>query len=128
VFFYYSDRFKKPNPFQADVVVAIDSVVEKKIAALERMESQFYEGGANGGPELMPGDPAGQEKRRAAVRTAFRNRDRDAARMYRDKLRELYGPDRGDKVDLAEAFEVCEYGRRPNAAELRRLFPFFDNK
>ena len=33
---------------------AIDSVMAKKVAALERMESQFYEGGANGGPELMP--------------------------------------------------------------------------
>jgi hypothetical protein len=25
----------------------------------------------------------------------------------------------------AEAFEVCEYGRRPSEQELRRLFPFF---
>ena len=26
----------------------------------------------------------------------------------------------------AEAFEVCEYGRQPTEADLRRLFPFFD--
>jgi LmbE family N-acetylglucosaminyl deacetylase len=25
----------------------------------------------------------------------------------------------------AEAFEICEYGRRPNKKELARLFPFF---
>ena len=38
----------------------------------------------------------------------------------------MYGEDRGKAVKYAEAFEVCEYGRRPNQAELRKLFPFFD--
>ena len=33
---------------------------------------------------------------------------------------------RGRKVRYAQAFEVCEYGRRPSEADLRRLFPFFD--
>jgi hypothetical protein len=28
-------------------------------------------------------------------------------------------------VKHAEAFEICEYGRRPDKAELKRLFPFF---
>jgi hypothetical protein len=28
-------------------------------------------------------------------------------------------------VKFAEAFEISEYGRRPNAEEIRRLFPFF---
>src|SRR5207244_3035164 len=28
----------------------------------------------------------------------------------------------------AEAFELCEYGSQPKAAELRRLFPFFGEK
>jgi LmbE family N-acetylglucosaminyl deacetylase len=48
VFMYYPDRFQKPTPFQPDVVVDIDPVIEKKLAALSGMESQFYEGGANG--------------------------------------------------------------------------------
>src|SRR3954453_10934723 len=43
VFLYYSDGFRKPNPFNPDVTVAIDGVMEKKAAALERLESQFYE-------------------------------------------------------------------------------------
>ena len=126
VFLYYSDHFRKPNPFQADVVVAIDPVAAKKVAALERIESQFYEGGANGGPELMPDDPKAQAKRRQDVRAGFQNRDRGPARQFKDKLTELYGADRAAKVEFAEAFEVCEYGRRPDAAELRRLFPFFE--
>lgn len=122
VFLYYSDRFQKPNPFRPDVVVSIDAVEEAKVAALERMESQFLEGGAVGGPELIPADEAGRTKRRAEVRAMFQNRDRQSAKLYRDKLVELYG-DRGSKVEFAEAFEVCEYGRQPDAAELRRLFP-----
>ena len=42
------------------------------------------------------------------------------------RLVELYGKDRAAKVQHAEAFEICEYGRRPDQAELKRLFPFFE--
>jgi hypothetical protein len=30
-------------------------------------------------------------------------------------------------VEYVEAFEICEYGRRPEQAELKRLFPFYGN-
>src|SRR3954462_2351568 len=33
VFLYYSDHFRKPNPFKADLMVAIDEVAAKKLAA-----------------------------------------------------------------------------------------------
>jgi LmbE family N-acetylglucosaminyl deacetylase len=126
VFLYYSDRFQKPNPFKADVVVALDAVESKKLAALERIVSQFYEGGATGGPEDVPDEPKAQAKRKEKVRQALLGRDRATARQYRDKLAELYGKDPARKVEFAEAFEVCEYGRQPDAAEVRRLFPFFE--
>ena len=48
LFLSYEDRFTRPNPFRADIVVAIDDVLEKKLAAVEALPSQFYEGGANG--------------------------------------------------------------------------------
>jgi hypothetical protein len=32
--------------------------------------------------------------------------------------------ERGAAAKYAEAFEVCEYGRQPDKAEIRRLFPF----
>ena len=41
------------------------------------------------------------------------------------RLIELYGEERGKQVRYAEAFEICEYGSRPTAEQLRRLFPFF---
>ena len=125
VFISYQDSFTRPNPIQADIVVSIDDVVEKKLAAVEAMPSQFYEGGANGSPKLVPSDEAGKAKRKSAVRESFRNRFASPAKQFRAKLRELYGNERGDAVQYAEAFEISEYGRRPNAEEIRRLFPFF---
>jgi len=126
VFMYFPDRFEKPNPFQPDVAVSIDPVIEKKLAALAILESQFAEGGALGNAELMPNDPAKQQERRALVRAALDKRDKDLAERFRSELVEFYGQDKGRQVQHAEAFEICEYGSRPNKAELKRLFPFFD--
>jgi N-acetylglucosamine malate deacetylase 1 len=125
IFLSYEDRFTRPTPMRADIVVAIDDVVEKKLAAVEAMPSQFYEGGANGGPELVPSDEAGKARRKNEVREGFRKRFASTAQQFREKLRELYGAERGNAVQYAEAFEISEYGRRPNAEEIRRLFPFF---
>ena len=126
VFMYFSDRFEKPNPFQADVIVDIDSVMEKKLDGLLGMVSQFYEGGANGSAELMSTDPAKQKERWAVVRKRFVDRQKGVADKYRARLEEWYGKERGSKVQHAEAFEICEYGRRPDKAELKVLFPFFN--
>ncbi|HEX8998527.1 MAG TPA: PIG-L family deacetylase [Blastocatellia bacterium] len=126
VFMYSSDRFEKPNPFQADVIVDIDSVMEKKLDGLLGMASQFYEGGANGSAELISNDPAKQKERWAVVRKRFVDRQRGVADKYRKNLEEWYGKDHASKVQHAEAFEICEYGRRPDKAELKVLFPFFN--
>ena len=50
------------------------------------------------------------------------------ARRFRPLLAEWYGKEKAEKVQHAEAFEVCEYGRQPSKKELARLFPFFDEK
>jgi N-acetylglucosamine malate deacetylase 1 len=127
IFLYYEDRFKKPNPFTADVVVGIDDVIAKKLAAVEALHSQFFEGGANGGPQLVP-DPANAAAvaaRKKEVREAFDQRFAATAKRFAPQLAEWYRGDRSKPIKYAEAFEVCEYGRRPNEAELRKLFPFF---
>ena len=125
VFLSYEDNFTRPNPFRADIVVAIDDVLDKKLAVVEALPSQFYEGGANGGPQFVPSDEAGKAKRKNDVRESFKRRFMATATEYRDKLREYYGAEHGDKVQAAEAFEISEYGRKPNAEEIRRLFPFY---
>ncbi len=126
IFLYSSDRFEKPNPFSADIIVDIDSVMEKKLDGLLGMVSQFYEGGANGDESLMNTDPEFVKKRWATVRARFVDRQKDIANKYRKNLEEWYGKDRAAKVVHAEAFEICEYGRRPDKAEIKKLFPFFE--
>jgi hypothetical protein len=125
IFMYYPDRFQKPNPFQPDVAVSIDSVIEKRLDALDALESQFYEGGANGSLDNVPTDPDKQKERRKQVRASFDKRYRDQANRFRAKLAEFYGSEAAEKIQHAEAFEICEYGRQPGKAELKKLFPFF---
>jgi len=126
VFLFYSDGFQKPNTFQADITVAIDKVIEKKLDALDTLESQFYEGGALGSADLMPTDPQKQKDRRRQVREGHAGRTKAVADRYRDNLVEWYGKDKASTIKHAEAFEICEYGRRPDKKELARLFPFFE--
>jgi LmbE family N-acetylglucosaminyl deacetylase len=125
VFLFSEDSFQRPNPFTADVVVPIDDVIEKKLLAMETLESQFYEGGCNGGPRLVPDprDAAAVAARKQAVRDGFSKRFAASADRFRARLVELCG-EAGVKAKYAEPFEICEYGRKPDAAEIRRLFPF----
>lgn len=128
LFLFYPDSFQKPNPFQPDVIVSIDSVIEKKLDALDALESQFYEGGALGNATMIPTDPAKQRERHRQVREGFASRNRGVADKYRDVLGDWYGKESAEKIRYAEAFEICEYGRHPNKEELRRLFPFFGDR
>lgn len=126
LFLYYSDGFKKPNPFKADIVVSIDSVIDQKLDALGVLVSQFAEGGANGSADLLPADPNKQPERHAQVRQNFARWFQSQANESRKELEGWYGRDQGGTVKHAEAFEICEYGRRPDKTELKKLFPFFD--
>jgi LmbE family N-acetylglucosaminyl deacetylase len=126
VFLFYSDNFQKPTPFQADIAVSLDAAIEKKLDALDTLVSQFYEGGALGNAGMIPTEPAKQAQRKRDVRAAFAGRSQAVAKKYRDSLIQWYGKDKGAKVEHAEAFEICEYGRRPDKKEIGRLFPFLD--
>ncbi len=125
VFMYYTDRFQKPNPSQPDIAISIDAVIDKKLDALAVMESQFLEGGANGHAGLIPKTPEERAKRVAEVRAAHAARSQAVTDRFRHVLKQWYGEEAGAKVRYAEAFEICEYGRQPDKAELKRLFPFF---
>jgi LmbE family N-acetylglucosaminyl deacetylase len=127
VFLYASDGFKKPYPFQADIAVAIDDVFDTKMNAIHELPSQAYEAGASGSEEHMRGVPpeADPAARKAWLKARWADRQSGEANRFRDVLIQHYGEARGKAVKFAETFEFCEYGSRPNAEEIKRLFPFF---
>jgi LmbE family N-acetylglucosaminyl deacetylase len=126
VFLYFSDRFTKPYPFQADIAVSIDDVFDRKIDAIDALASQVYEGGALGSEESLverlASDP---QARKEKLRETFSRRDAAIADKYRSELIAWYGEEAGAAVKQAEVFEICEYGHQPSNEEIRRLFPFF---
>jgi LmbE family N-acetylglucosaminyl deacetylase len=130
VFLFSSDGFQRPYPFRADIAVSVDDVFDQKLDAIDALVSQAYEGGASGSEQFVrtqvppENDPAGRKK---WLKDRWSQRQSREADRFRDTLLKLYGDERGKAVRFAEAFEICEYGRQPTAAEIRQLFPFFDN-
>ena len=124
VFLYAADSFQRPNPFRADIAVSIDDVIEPTLDALLVMESQIHEGGANGYEGLFPASEPGRQQRRDQVRKELAARYSGYANTYRDALIKNYGEVRGKQVHYAQAFEICEYGRRVTPADLKSMFPF----
>jgi LmbE family N-acetylglucosaminyl deacetylase len=122
IFLYEEDRFQRPNPFRPDVAVAIDSVIDRKVAALDAHVSQVYEWlpWVDGQLESVPKDPTARIAWLKGQRTGH-----GLEPAVRAALARWYGP-KADAVRDAEAFEVCEYGRQPTESDLRRLFPFFE--
>lgn len=127
VILYMEDHFMKPAPFEADVAIGIDDVIDDKIDMLHCHESQFY--------EWIPhtrgtsaAAPDGEDERKAWLGEQVRARARKTAERFRVVLDVLYGKQRSPKIELAEAFEACEYGRPLTAQNRRELFPFFDER
>ncbi len=121
VFMYFQDGFQKPAPFSPDVAVNIDDVIDKKVDMFDAHVSQMYEWLAWHAGQLaqVPKDPAA---RKAWLK---KQRGDEPGPAVRRALAKWYGEEAAKQIKNAEAFELCEYGSRPNQAEIRRLFPFF---
>ena len=124
VFMYFEDGFQRPVPFRPDVAVSIDDVIEKKIDMLDAHVSQMYEWlpWVGGTLDAVPKDPVARKKWLRDTRSPA------PTGAVRAALVTWYGAEAGNAVKVAEAFEICEYGTRPDDAMLRRLFPFFPNR
>ena len=122
VFLYMMDHFTRPAPFQADVAVAVDDVMDTKWAMLDAMDSQFYEWLP--WIERVPGGPVPQKAgaRLAWLKETWSPFLREATERGRDALIARYG-DTGRDVAFAELFELCQYGSCPTPDELLALFP-----
>lgn len=119
VFLYFQDGFQKPNPFQPDVAVDITDVYSQKIHAMGAHVSQMYEWLPWIGHflETVPSDSTDRERWLAKTRAVT------ITPAVRSSLEKWYGRDRAARVQHAEAFEICEYGRQPNDEEKKKLFP-----
>ena len=122
VFLYTEDSFRKPNPFEPDVVVSTDSIFDTKVAAIDAIESQFYEWN----PWLagyLAEVPKDKSARKTWLKGRLNERYGSTADRFRATLVRTHGADAGKAVKTAEAFEVCEYGSQPSKEELKQLFP-----
>jgi LmbE family N-acetylglucosaminyl deacetylase len=118
VFLYFQDHFQRPNPFRPDVAIDISSVFDQKIHALDAHESQFYEWlpWIGGYADQVPANKDDRKKWLA------NNRSMRITPEVRRSLEKWYGQG-ATQIKHAEAFEICEYGSRPDDEDLKRLFP-----
>jgi len=124
MFLFMSDNFTHPEAFTADICIDIDDVIEKKIDMYHQHKSQMY--------EWLPyntGDldkvPAGDAERRAWL-SKQRNFE-TTANTYRQKLVDIYGPEKGNKIKYCEAFQDSGYGTRLTKDNIKKYFPFIGN-
>ncbi len=120
VFLYFEDGFQKPAPFTPDVAVSIDDTWARKVDMLDAHVSQMYEWlpWHAGRLDEVPADPAARKAWLAKTRAGRISPAVRAALVTR------YGPEAGAQVRYAEAFELCEYGRRPSPEDLSQIFPW----
>jgi LmbE family N-acetylglucosaminyl deacetylase len=143
VILYFYDHFQNP-PFEADIAIRTDDVIEDKFRMLACHESQVFEWlpYTKGTLENVPSDP--QERlewlhepriprdgpldvgmlKKNLIGAQSEYREAVSAVKYRDKLVERYGEEKGMGTYFAEAFAVCEYGTPLTPDNANVLFPF----
>lgn len=123
VFLYMQDRFQKPNPFSHDIVVAIDDVVDQKVAGLDAHTSQMYEWlpWVAGYLDEVPED---EEERKEWLKERWISRK--MSEEQRQGLEKWYGEGAADEYSYAESFEIAEYGKQPTDEEIREMFPMLE--
>ena len=122
VFLYVEDRFQKPYPFEPDIAVDISEEFEQKIYGIAAHESQMFEWLPWTGGRLNQ-VPKGEKER---LKWLADWRKPNISDNTRESLAKWYGAEKANKITAAEAFEICEYGRRPSDEEIRKLLPFFN--
>ena len=120
---YCADCFQKPYPFDAQVIVDIDPVLESVVDMLHCHKSQFYEWLAFN-HQYEDQLPEEDVERRSWLGEWYRERIEWVADDFRGLAVSSLGEDKGRAIRYAEAFEPCEYGSEWNQAVIERLFPF----
>ncbi len=123
VFLYTEDGFQKPTPFEPDITVDITPVFDQKIYAMAAHESQFFEWlpWTNGTLDQVPKT----EKERLKWLSEWRKPV--VTEKEKLSLKKWYDEEKVKQIKYVEAFEICEYGKRPSDEEIRQLFPMLGN-
>ena len=119
LFLYFEDNFKKPVPFQPDIVVDITASFEGKIYGMAAHESQFFEWQPWIAKTL---DKVPSSEKERLTWLAGMSKSPMNGPKY-ESLVKWYGRERAADVRITESFEICEYGKQPDDNEIRRLFP-----
>jgi LmbE family N-acetylglucosaminyl deacetylase len=126
VFLYTYDAFTHPEPFKADVVIAVDDVLEKKIDMYHQHTSQMYEWlPFNRGVLDQVPETDAERRKWLGQQQWFSNTN---AEIFRAKLSELYGAEKGKQINHCEAFQDSEYGTRLTKENIHYYFPFLPAK
>lgn len=126
VFLYMSDHFQKPYPFQKDIAVIVDDVLDTKVKGLAAHDSQMFEWlpwtrGVD--PSTIP---TGKTERLEWLKERWMNRKPDASTL--EAVKKWYPNADLSKVRQVEFFEICEYGKQPTDEEIKEMFPMLGTK
>ncbi|WP_375324061.1 PIG-L deacetylase family protein [Flagellimonas sp. GZD32] len=126
VFLYMSDRFQKPYPFQKDIAVIVDGVIDTKVKGLAAHDSQMFEWLPwTNGVDLST-IPTGEKERLAWLKDKWMDRTADESTL--EAVKKWYPNVDISKVKHVEYFEICEYGKQPTDAEIKAMFPMLGSK
>lgn len=124
LFLYFEDNFIKPNSFQPDIVVDITGSFEQKVYGMAAHESQFFEW-QPWIAKTLDEVPNGEQERLNWLAATY-----GISRISNEKRNQLirwYGRSKAKNIRITESFEICEYGKKPDENEIRRLFPMLQH-
>ena len=135
IILYNEDFFKCP-PFYPTYMMDIGDVIDEKYKIADMNESQVYEwlpfNKCMEAPldkeeryKWMIGIDINESTTDEEILSApfcYAQRFAKSAIIYRDRLCEIYGEERGRRIRFAESFELCEYGRQPDESFKKALF------
>lgn len=121
VFGYLADSFQQPTAFRPDFVLPSDDVMPTIVKMLACHESQFFEWLPfnQGILDQVPEDAAARLR---FLETYYAERFATRAEPFREQLVALLGPEKGQSVRFADAFEISEYGSPMNEELAADLF------
>ncbi len=116
--------YSTKQSYRADLAIAVDQTVEKKLQAIAAHESQVYEFGPwhRGVLDQVPEGKAEREEFLWTQQRFYFDPVKDRPEML-GALEKWYGPGQAKGIEYAEAFEIANYGRYPSDDEIRELFP-----